>query len=58
VSYCAGAYPIIKEVQARLGERLRFVFRNFPIATSHPHADSYDLDTLLSALAGPAVTDR
>jgi protein-disulfide isomerase len=37
--YCGAAYPIIKEVQARMGERLRFVFRNFPITTSHPHAD-------------------
>jgi protein-disulfide isomerase len=37
--YCGAVYPIIKEVQARMGERLRFVFRNFPIATSHPHAE-------------------
>ena len=37
--YCGAAYPIIKEVQARVGGRLRFVFRNFPIATSHPHAE-------------------
>jgi protein-disulfide isomerase len=37
--YCGAAYPIIKEVQARMGARLRFVFRNFPIATSHPHAE-------------------
>jgi protein-disulfide isomerase len=37
--YCGAAYPIIKEVQSRLGERLRFVFRNFPITTSHPHAE-------------------
>ena len=37
--YCGAAYPIIKEVQARMGERLRFVFRNFPITTSHPHAE-------------------
>jgi protein-disulfide isomerase len=37
--YCGAAYPIIKRVQARLGERLRFVFRNFPITTSHPHAE-------------------
>jgi protein-disulfide isomerase len=37
--YCGGAYPIIKEVQARMGDRLRFVFRNFPITTSHPHAE-------------------
>jgi protein-disulfide isomerase len=37
--YCGAAYPITKEVQARMGGRLRFVFRNFPIATSHPHAE-------------------
>jgi protein-disulfide isomerase len=37
--YCGAAYPIIKQVQARMGERLRFVFRNFPITTSHPHAE-------------------
>jgi protein-disulfide isomerase len=29
----------VKEVQGRIGERLRFVFRNFPITTSHPHAE-------------------
>ena len=37
--YCGAAYPIIKEVQSRMGARLRFVFRNFPIMTSHPHAE-------------------
>jgi protein-disulfide isomerase len=37
--YCGAAYPIIKEVQSRMGDRLRFVFRNFPISTSHPHAE-------------------
>ena len=37
--YCGEAYPIIKDVQARMGVRLRFVFRNFPISTSHPHAE-------------------
>jgi protein-disulfide isomerase len=37
--YCGAAYPIVKQVQARLGEQLRFVFRNFPITTSHPHAE-------------------
>jgi len=37
--YCGAAYSIIKEVQARMGERLRFVFRNFPITTVHPHAE-------------------
>src|SRR5207302_4350972 len=37
--YCGAAYPIIKELQDRMGDRLRFVFRNFPITTSHPHAE-------------------
>jgi Thioredoxin len=37
--YCGAAYPIVKEVQPRMGEKLRFVFRNFPITTSHPHAE-------------------
>jgi protein-disulfide isomerase len=29
--YCAQAYLIVKEVQERLGRKLRFVFRNFPL---------------------------
>ena len=37
--FCGRAYPIVKEVQARMGDRLRFVFRNFPITTSHPQAE-------------------
>jgi protein-disulfide isomerase len=37
--YCGAAYPIVKEIQQRMGDRLRFVFRNFPITTSHPHAE-------------------
>jgi protein-disulfide isomerase len=37
--YCGKAYPIVKEVQARMGDRLRFVFRNFPITTSHKYAE-------------------
>jgi protein-disulfide isomerase len=36
--HCGRAYPIVKEVQRRLGSRLRFVFRNFPLSESHPHA--------------------
>jgi protein-disulfide isomerase len=36
--YCGAAYPIVHEVQRRLGSHLRFVFRNFPIGTSHPNA--------------------
>src|SRR5258707_6105320 len=37
--YCGEAYPAIKEVQERLGNRLCFGFRNFPLSNSHPHAE-------------------
>jgi protein-disulfide isomerase len=36
--YCGMAYPIVKRAQQDLGGRLRFIFRNFPLAESHPHA--------------------
>jgi protein-disulfide isomerase len=38
--YCGEAYPIVRQLQQELGERLRFVFRNFPLTTAHPHAQS------------------
>ena len=37
--YCGAAHPIIQEVQSRMGDRLRFVFRNFPLSTAHPRAE-------------------
>jgi len=37
--HCGRAYSIVKEVQRRLGPQLRFVFRNFPLRESHPHAE-------------------
>jgi protein-disulfide isomerase len=37
--YCGAAYPIVKLVQQRMGDRLRFVFRNFPLAQAHPPAE-------------------
>jgi protein-disulfide isomerase len=36
--YCAQAYLITKEIQERLGDKLRFVFRNFPITKIPTHA--------------------
>jgi protein-disulfide isomerase len=36
--YCGRAYPIVKQLQQQMGQRLRFVFRNFPLAQMHPHA--------------------
>ena len=36
--YCGMAYPIVKALRRRMGRRLRFVYRNFPLKASHPHA--------------------
>ena len=36
--HCGRAYPIVKRVQERLGKRLRFIFRNFPLTEIHEHA--------------------
>ncbi len=38
--HCGHAYPIVKLIQKHFGKRLRFVFRNFPLNESHPHAES------------------
>ena len=37
--YCGVAYPIVKSIQRRIGDRLRFVFRNFPLVEAHPNAE-------------------
>jgi len=36
--FCARAYPVVKQLLARFGSELCFVFRHTPRATSHPHA--------------------
>ena len=36
--YCGAAYLVLKEVQRKMGDELRFVFRNFPLTQVHPHA--------------------
>jgi len=35
---CAAAYPIVERLRDTFGQRLRFVFRHFPLTSSHPHA--------------------
>src|SRR5258706_7815951 len=37
--YCGDAYPVVKAIQERLGDRLCFAFRNFPLVNAHPHAE-------------------
>ncbi len=36
--YCRAAVPIVQELQRLLGDRLRLVFRHFPLTRLHPHA--------------------
>lgn len=37
-SYCGAAYPEIKRVQEEMGNKLKFVFRNFPLTNMHQNA--------------------
>src|SRR5919112_172359 len=36
--YCGEAHPVLKELQERVGEQVRFVFRHFPLDSVHPRA--------------------
>lgn len=36
--YCGEAHPVLKELQERVGEQVRFVFRHFPLDSAHPRA--------------------
>ncbi len=38
--HCGRAHPIVKRIQKHFGKKLRFVFRNFPLAEMHPQAES------------------
>jgi protein-disulfide isomerase len=37
--HCGRAFPIVHEVRRRMGKKLRFVFRNFPLKEAHAHAE-------------------
>lgn len=37
--YCGAAHPVVEMVRQRLRDRMRFVFRNFPLVDLHPHAE-------------------
>ena len=36
--YCGRAHPLVKRLLKERGNELHFVFRNFPLRESHPHA--------------------
>lgn len=50
--YCRLAYPIVKDIQVRLGRGLRFVFRNFPLSHIHPNATMAAVVTEAAARQG------
>lgn len=38
--YTGMAYPIMKEIVRQFGDKIYFVFRNFPLKEIHPHAQN------------------
>jgi protein-disulfide isomerase len=50
--YCREAAPVIDEVRRRLGDRLVFAFRHFPLAELHPFALSAAVASEAAATAG------
>lgn len=50
-SYCGEAYPAVRAAQKALGDKLEFVFRNFPLTEVHPHAQQ-------AALAAEAAASQ
>jgi protein-disulfide isomerase len=38
--HCGRAFPVIEEVRKRMGSRLRFVFRHFPLTEVHTSAEA------------------
>ena len=38
--YCGQAYVILQQLKELFGDQLRVVYRHFPLATIHPHAQS------------------
>ena len=48
--FCGRAYPIVKDIQKKLGNEMKFIFRNFPLSKIHPHAFSAAVATEAAAL--------
>jgi protein-disulfide isomerase len=50
--YCGAAYPVVKQLQERFGDDLRFVFRNFPLQQVHENAMSAAMTAEFAATKG------
>ncbi len=38
--YCGDAYPVVRSLLERFGDRVRFVFRHMPLDDLHPRAQA------------------
>lgn len=38
-SHCGAMEPVLRELRRMAGNGMRFVFRHFPLTSSHPHAE-------------------
>ncbi len=36
--HCGRAYPLVKNLQEQLGDKVKFIFRDFPLEKAHPQA--------------------
>jgi protein-disulfide isomerase len=36
--HCGAAHSVVKAIESRLGDELRFAYRHFPLSEIHPHA--------------------
>jgi Na+:H+ antiporter, NhaA family len=50
--YCGDAYPVVHQLIARFGERVRFVFRHMPLSDIHPRAPAAALAAEAAAAQG------
>lgn len=48
---CGTVYPVIKEVMRKYGDRVKFVYRDFPVVNTHPQA-------LTAAMAGQCANEQ
>ena len=56
--YCKKAYHIVKDIQKKLGDKVKFVFRNFPLTELHPHALHAAIAAEIAASHGKDVYKR